>query len=245
MSIRFECISCNKGIVVHDRFAGRAVRCPGCTTTLKVPKKTEAEAALVPVSASVSDGIERLSITNASDQPNVKLKSLDDAERQLHAEAPSPSKHSRRIDHGGGEEEEDVEWDITPMVDVAFLLLIFFMLTASFSIQKVIRTKTQSDEKSKSNIVQMDTTENLTVQIDELNSYRVIAPDGDTQEASTKQELMSVFADLKNYSSSEQPPRVIIEAHVDSLHGAVVACMDAAKSAEFTQFQLKSVEAFD
>ena len=35
---------------------------------------------------------------------------------------------------------EESEMDITPMVDVTFLLLIFFMITASFAMQKSLET---------------------------------------------------------------------------------------------------------
>jgi hypothetical protein len=42
MGIRFECISCGKKIVVHDRFAGRQIKCPACEFALKVPASTAA-----------------------------------------------------------------------------------------------------------------------------------------------------------------------------------------------------------
>ena len=43
----------------------------------------------------------------------------------------------------------DDELDMTPMVDVTFLLLIFFMITAAFALQKSIEIpKTATDEAS-------------------------------------------------------------------------------------------------
>ena len=133
------------------------------------------------------------------------------------------------------------------MVDVAFLLLIFFMLTASFSIQKVIRTTVpQSDEPSK-NAVQVqpdERIERLLVQIDEFNAYTVVLADGQRNDASSKQELITILKDFR-ISAGEPLPRVVIQAHVDSFHGATVGCMDASREAGFSEFQLMAVETFD
>ncbi|MEM9659397.1 MAG: biopolymer transporter ExbD, partial [Planctomycetota bacterium] len=43
---------------------------------------------------------------------------------------------------------QDDELDLTPMVDVTFLLLIFFMITAAFAVQKAISVPPISDEES-------------------------------------------------------------------------------------------------
>ena len=48
-----------------------------------------------------------------------------------------------RISRGG----DDEEMDLTPMVDVTFLLLIFFMITASFSIQKTLEVPPPDPEE--------------------------------------------------------------------------------------------------
>ena len=133
------------------------------------------------------------------------------------------------------------------MVDVAFLLLIFFMLTASFSIQKVIRTTPPQSEQPSTNTVQTpveDKGESIIVQVDEFNAYTVVTSDGQTNEASSKQELIAILRDIRS-QSGDNLPRVVIQAHVDSFHGATVGCMDAAREAEFSSFQLYAVESFD
>ena len=45
-----------------------------------------------------------------------------------------------------GDSEDDL--DMTPMVDVTFLLLIFFMVTAAFSLQKSINVPTPEKEEN-------------------------------------------------------------------------------------------------
>ena len=166
----------------------------------------------------------------------------EDQESQPH-EIPAARKH-----RGGGHEEseEDLEWDITPMVDVAFLLLIFFMLTASFSIQKAIPTSAQEEDKPSRSAVQRekDQIESFYVQIDEYNAYTIVSNEVGTQEASNKQDLILALHELKAHYG-EVTPRVIIQAHGMSIHGAVVACMDAARAAGFDNLQMQTVEEFD
>ena len=256
MSIRFECVSCNKNIVVHDRFEGRNVRCPACSIELVVPKKSQ-----------IAEQLEKSSSTAPSkDQPKQNTKSdpravpvipvtesdtswvqsLGELETKEVVSA-KKSRRSRSIRGDHDEEEEDLEWDITPMVDVAFLLLIFFMLTASFSIQKVIRTAPPQSDAPSNNAVQVpadDKGESITIQVDEFNAYTVVTSDGQTNDASSKQELIGILKDIRS-QAGEHPPRVIIQAHVDSFHGATVGCMDAAREADFSSFQLYAVESFD
>lgn len=253
MSIRFECIGCGKRIVVHDRFEGRNVRCPSCSCQSTVPKVTpqvepQPEETDEPPNVQAEEqpatlpSLDLLSSSSSQDEETAGVDVVHVA-----AEKPNGKRRSRSIRDDDDHEEEDLEWDITPMVDVAFLLLIFFMLTASFSIQKVIRTSPPQSEQPSSNAVQVqvdDKVENLIVQVDEFNAYTVVSADGQTNEASSRQELITILRDIRS-QSGEQLPRIVIQAHVDSFHGAVVSCMDAAREAEFTSFQMFAVESFD
>ncbi len=251
MSIRFDCLACKKNLVVHDRFEGRVVRCPTCNVEITVPPKLQLgdERRLSPNQSEVNDGIHSMS----SEVPEFPSNSLPIASQEVNgaveqtASTALPKKRrSRSIRTDRGDLENDVQWDITPMVDVAFLLLIFFMLTASFSIQKAIRTSTPQNEQPSTNAVQIQEREkvdSLVVQIDEFNAYTVIINDGETKEASSKQELIGILRDLR-IQFGEQLPRIVIQAHLDSVHGATVGCMDAAREAEFTNFQLIAVESF-
>ena len=255
MSIRFDCVGCNKKLVVHDRFEGRNVRCPTCGFEISVPKKLKlgdekrlpADENFVEakIDSSKADVQPKNAIQSSEDQVEVTI--VDPVEVTPAAILRPTKQHRRSIQKEHGDKEEDLEWDITPMVDVAFLLLIFFMLTASFSIQKVIRTTVpQSDEPSR-NSVQIqpdDRIERLLVQIDEFNAYTVVLADGQRNDASSKQELITILKEFRIHAG-EPLPRVVIQAHVDSFHGATVGCMDASREAGFSEFQLLAVEGFD
>ncbi len=252
MSIRFDCLACKKQLVVHDRFEGRVVRCPTCNIEITVPQK------ILPGDEKHRGQDNQRNEQNdihsmPSDVSEFPSESLPIASQETNGTVEhttsitSPQKRrSRSIRTDRGDLENDVQWDITPMVDVAFLLLIFFMLTASFSIQKAIRTSTPQNEQPSTNAVQIQEREkvdSLVVQIDEFNAYTVIINDGETKEASSKQELIGILRDLR-IQFGEQLPRIVIQAHLDSVHGATVGCMDAAREAEFTNFQLIAVESF-
>lgn len=292
MGIRFECINCHKKIVVHDRFANRRIKCPGCEFPLTVPTvseilnanpsveptpNTNLPTAPTPLHSESSgdsgsndqDVVPVVMVSTReplpSEQPNASSTpknsgsdgmsgskglgagfSLADYTGDAEEDPSPPPRPPKRLEREAAE-EEDVEWDITPMVDVAFLLLIFFMLTASFSIQKAIPTSAEPEDKPSSNSVQRersDQPDSFVIQIDEYNAYTVISNDGGTSEATSKQELIVQLKDLKT-QLGDASPRVNIQAHTMSIHGAVVACMDAAREAGFDSFQMQSVEDFD
>lgn len=165
------------------------VSCPKCKFEFKVPRRSNL------VSSVDSNDLD-------STSKNDGLSSEQSQSRIPVDEDQQPEKKHRRIerDHGS-EEEEDLEWDITPMVDVAFLLLIFFMLTASFSIQKAIPTSAQEDDKPSTSAVPKETKdqiESFVIQIDEYNAYTIVTNDLGTLEASSKQELILTLQEVKS-----------------------------------------------
>lgn len=249
MSIRFDCIGCKKKLVVHDRFEGSVVRCPTCSFEITVPQKLHLgderrvgeQSEINRSNQSISPAVPELP---ADSSPIASQETNTIAESTSLASQKKQRRRSIRTEEN--DSEDDLEWDITPMVDVAFLLLIFFMLTASFSIQKAIRTSTPQNEEPSSNAVQVqpnEKVESLVVQVDEFNAYTVIVSEGETKEASSRQELIGILRDLRT-QFGEQLPRIVIQAHMDSMHGATVSCMDAAREADFNNFQLIAVESF-
>ena len=90
------------------------------------------------------------------------------------------------------------EMDMTPMVDVTFLLLIFFMITASFAMQKSLEfpnPEEKEDEAAQGRTVQsVDSRDDyIAVRIDGDNVYHI-----EDRETYSRQELLSVLRDIKN-----------------------------------------------
>jgi biopolymer transport protein ExbD len=155
---------------------------------------------------------------------------------------PRMSAESRSLaDWRGFEEEEEYEpevgfgskgvfeeeLDMTPMVDVTFLLLIFFMVTASFTMQKSIQQPPLSTEEPSTNttLIIEDESQYVEVIIDQFNTYRLTSKDLEETEAPSDQEMRTRMRDMIN---STMAKRVIITAHGEAFHEKVVTAWDAA-----------------
>ncbi len=111
-----------------------------------------------------------------------------------------------------------VSMDITPLVDVVFLLLIFFMLSTTFVVAPGIRI----------NLPQADAE---TVRREKRDFRVKIAPDGALyvdDRAIDMGELERLLADA---SQNDRDTLVVIEADEEVMHHFVVEVMDKAKRA--------------
>lgn len=126
------------------------------------------------------------------------------------------------------------EMDLTPMVDVTFLLLIFFMITASFSIQKSIETPaSDQDKKGATQTIQsLEDLESVAiiVEIDAQNRVMV-----DELPIDAKTSLADAFRDKMR---KEQKTELIVNAHRDAMHRTVVEIVDAANAAGLQKIRL-------
>ena len=153
----------------------------------------------------------------------------------------------------GGDEDfprkklDEGELDMTPMIDVTFLLLIFFMVTASFSVQKTIQRPAARQEDPSMNAVpepQEDNPDIVTVQVDEFNAYNVITTEWD-RIAGSKQDLIVALNEAHTGSGGQQPSKLVVQAHEDCIHSSVIAALDAGREAQFESFEVSTVEQFD
>jgi len=137
---------------------------------------------------------------------------------------------------------EETEMDMTPMVDVTFLLLIFFMVTAAFTVQKSIEVPKPADEDPSSQVVEQDPedrADTVTVEVDEYNTFHVMTADWE-EEAPSEQDLHILLRKARN--ANNVPTTLLVMAHGDSLHEKVVAALDAGASTGFEEVQLATIE---
>ena len=241
MSVKVKCTSCEAVFAVHERVLGSTVACPRCDFKLTLPtadELAEFQRSLAE-KAKLAEKEKRRAAKRALLAQQVAQQS-ETGSTQLKS---PPVKRRPKREHGHGGHEE--AWDITPMVDVVFLLLIFFILTASFSIQKVIRTGRQLSEQPSSNAASDKDVENAgpVVQVDEFNSYAVVSAD-DREEVSSKQDLIIALSRIKEQSSGDDNDLLTVQAHEESTHGAVVGALDAGRAAKFNRFKTVMVEQF-
>ncbi len=140
------------------------------------------------------------------------------------------------------------DMDMTPMVDVTFLLLIFFTITASFSVQKSFQRPAQKEQDASTQAVEPtaeDIADIVTVQVDEFNAYSVITADWD-RVAGSKQDLIVALNEAhESNASGSTPTKLVIQAHENCIHAAVISALDAGREAQFENFEVNTVEQFD
>jgi len=112
--------------------------------------------------------------------------------------------------------KKSARFDLTPLIDVVFLLLIFFMLTTTFvNLENRVKVNLPSGD-----FAAVESSENIIVTITENNTIyfngKLIDPLKLTE---------SVAAKIK-----EEPERtVVLEADKNVLHGKVIRVMDLLK----------------
>jgi biopolymer transport protein ExbD len=107
--------------------------------------------------------------------------------------------------------------DMVPMIDMVFLLLIFFAVTSNFEMQRVMKMNTP--EASSGEIMERSRT--LTVTVNELNQFFF---DGQPIEFNGYQTL------LKEAVQDGDKLILVIKGDEQAKHGNVIRLMDMAKS---------------
>lgn len=107
--------------------------------------------------------------------------------------------------------------DMVPMLDMVFLLLIFFAVTSTFEMQRVIKMNTP--EASSGEI--MERTRTLTVRINELN--QIFIEDQPTEFNGYQETLKQAVRDGDKLT-------LVIKGDEQAKHGNVIKLMDMAKS---------------
>ncbi|TWU51008.1 Biopolymer transport protein ExbD/TolR [Rubripirellula tenax] len=263
MPIEVVCSQCNASHHVNDRMAGRRVRCPSCDTVVHVP---EPEIVLGQPDADqddlshVDDALDTGITVDADDAPMVGADSAAIVSEPFVSvaskEAAARSENLAMIPSISGledDEEDQVlqrnkrpeeEMDMTPMVDVTFLLLIFFMVTAAFSLQKSIEMPRQQTDAPSTNS-EPEETEDLDmveVQVDEYGSFLVMAPEWE-RETPGKQNLVSTLKEAAGNNNDGM--RLVIKVHEMAKLRALVDAMDAGTIAGYAELEVTQVEEFD
>lgn len=228
MAFSFSCPSCQAKHKAKEALIGRRVRCPKCGEALTVPSPEVVAAEVAQKSAAPAEPTAESAIDMPQDVP--PNSSNDDEPIVLQDEK---------------REDIDADMDMTPMVDVTFLLLIFFMVTAAFSLQKSIEIPKPKQDEASTNAQPQPPEEDpdfVTVWVDEFNTYRVVTLDWDV-EAPSELELLRKLREAREGNSAGQiPSKLLVKAHGDSLHEKVVSALDAGTEVGIEQVQLMTVE---
>ena len=218
MAIQLTCSQCSQTLRVDDRYAGAKIRCPKCGTVTVAPAASVAPPARPPAPV-------------AKKLPRPKATLLETFEE---IEPVSFSKKNR---------EED-ELDMTPMVDVTFLLLVFFMVTAAFSLQKSLEIPPPSDDNTVAQQRIVDPEEgNIVIRIDKESTIWV-----NDSEAPSEQDLLVKLREAKQcVPGSNSPPinSLLVMADGEARHEVVVMALDAGNAEGMEPIKLATVDEDD
>jgi biopolymer transport protein ExbD len=161
---------------------------------------------------------------------------------------PQEAEDEGELKLGEKREAQEASMDMTPMVDVTFQLLIFFMVTAAFAMQKSIEIPIPEQDQPSTQVEQKDPEtdpEYIVVLVDEFNTYHVFADaiDPDDAEAPSEQELLRKLRYARDAAPGGViPTKLLVKASGEALHEKVVVALDAGTEVGMEQVQLMTVE---
>ena len=143
--------------------------------------------------------------------------------------------------------ERDEELDMTPMVDVTFLLLIFFMVTAAFSMQKSIEVPPPDQQESAAQARTRQDFENdddfVIIEIHPDNTVWV-----NDREAPSEQEVLVQLRNAREgtaEATGKGPTSLLVLADRECRHETVVMCLDAGNGVGMENVRLATVDEDD
>ncbi len=106
--------------------------------------------------------------------------------------------------------------DITPLVDVVFLMLIFFMVSTSFKMDSTLKLELPTSQPKAEEVDQQE----VVISVDSSGQFYV--QDEPVQDADLRRRIL-------NISKGDPNMRVILRADADTRHRRVVYILDTIK----------------
>jgi biopolymer transport protein ExbD len=208
-------------LMVDRRHATAKVKCPNCGRVATVPEAARRQAAALEIGPAALASVGR-----ADARP----------QGQARPEVPEEVLPVRFV----GRRQSDEEMDMTPMVDVTFLLLIFFMVTAAYHLQRSIEIPPPDQRES---AAQARTLEEL----EQDDDYVIVEIHGDNtvfvddNPAPSKQELLVRLREAREGvpgSGSKGPSSLLVLASGECRHEMVVMALDAGNAVGMEHIRL-------
>lgn len=123
-------------------------------------------------------------------------------------------------------EEEELQINLTPLIDVVFLLLIFFMVSTTFSKESELRIQLpeSSDEPVEERTIPV-----LEVEINADGVYAVKGPNDDSARQLLGTDRETLYRALSAATGGRSELVTVIRADRETPHASVVRAMDIAR----------------
>ncbi len=160
---------------------------------------------------------------------------------------PGGEDEAERVEFGHGQEELQDHIDMTPMIDCVFQLLIFFMVTATYTQQASLKMPPPDQQES---ATQARTLEELE-RDDDYVIIRIGRDDTvwvDEQEAPSRQEVLAKLREAREGpagSTSPGPTSLLVLADGEARHETVVMALDAGNAVGMEDIRLATVDEED
>jgi len=130
---------------------------------------------------------------------------------------------------------EEVSVNLTPLIDVVFLLLIFFMVSTTFTKE----THLSIDLPEAQGEASADATEQIEILINESGDYTI------NSRALVDTKLATLKAAIRQVSAGDTSLPMVITADAQTPHEAVVRAMDAAGQMGFVHLSITTMQPRD
>ncbi len=134
--------------------------------------------------------------------------------------------------------DDSADVNMTPMLDIVFILLIFFIVTATFLQEKGIQMLAPPNDEQQTN---QQSAPSILVRVDENNRIQITGKGGQTLEVDIERVTANIQRQIVELGGKGA---VIIIPHVDSEHGAVTDVYDSAITAKAVAVVVRKPEDF-
>ncbi|MEX0938757.1 MAG: biopolymer transporter ExbD [Pirellulales bacterium] len=234
MPIRFRCPFCDQRLSAPSKVEGRQIKCPRCTAPIDVPESAvgRGRSGKGPPKNPLLRKVETRVMGGAVSLPVQDAGEADESQPMLRT-----SRTAR-----------DGELDMTPMVDVTFLLLIFFMITAAYALQMALEVPAseERDAAAPSRTLHDFEEDSIVVRVDGDNFFWIGAPGWQQErEAPSTQEMLIQLRDARENGAAgggTGPARMLVLASGDATHEKVVDALDAGTAVGMEDVRLATFE---
>lgn len=128
--------------------------------------------------------------------------------------------------------EEEIQINLAPLIDVVFLLLIFFMVSTTFSHESQLRIKLPEAATTEEPV---DEQQNVEINISAEGLYSIRGPADKEARALLNDERDTLLRALRDVVGESTEHVIVIRADRKTPHAAVVRAMDSARRLGLTR----------